>query len=220
MPSMQNSIRRLSTTLLAASLVWVASSANSATVKLDGFSNGSTVVNVSTPISPVHAGRYTGKLDGQSFLSFCIDLFQTINFSSTFTGYVAVPAASFSGLTAAKALDLGRLATGYLSLVTSTTNSSAFQLAVWEIAHETGGSYALGSGTFTSTQNGSGSAAAIAQANLWLASLPGASSFEATVLHHASHQDLLTFSHVPVPGALLLLASGLGVFGFLRRRRN
>lgn len=211
-------LRRWRTTMAALSLACAALPAGAATIVLSGFSNGSTIVNVSTPISPVHSGRYAGTVDGKSFLSFCIDLFQTLSFNTTYSNYTAVAATAYTGLTAAKAFDLARLATGYLASVDTTTESSAFQLAVWEIARETSGTYVVGNGSFVATQNGSGSASAIALANQWLAALPGTASYTATVYQDASRQDLITFTPVPLPGALALFGAGLGLLAFMRRR--
>src|SRR5215831_7623539 len=109
------------------------------TVKFEDFSDGSERVRVSTDRGPVEAGEFTGTLDGRSFLSFCVDLFQNLRFGKTYSDYSMQSASAYFGSTTANGI--GRLATGYLGLVDDATTSAAFQLALWEIINERGGQY-------------------------------------------------------------------------------
>lgn len=206
---------------LAALACAISTPASAGTVRFDGFApSGSVSVNVVPPsvIGPtVSAGRYTGQLDGQSFLSYCIDLFATLSFGTTYTNeYVAKPAATY--LNATRANDLARLAALAYDQVVDATTAAAFQVSVWEIAYETSGTYDVSGGNFSVT---SGNGAVITDANNWLAALPGsAGNWQAVVLDSPLHQDVVTFSQTPVPGAAWLLGSGLLGLVAVRRRRG
>ena len=183
------------------------------TVKFEDFSDGSERVRVSTDRGPVEAGEFTGTLDGRSFLSFCVDLFQNLRFGKTYTDYSMQSASAYFGST--RANDIGRLATGYLGLVDDATTSAAFQLALWEIINERGGQYDLRKGSFKAS--GRSAREAISLADSWLANLPATSSYSAEVLASRKHQDVVMFSAasapsaspVPIPGTAGLFLAGL-----------
>ena len=93
------------------------------------------------------AGGFTTILNGgPSFESYCVDLYQTINF-----GAPPYPEYTVAGLghlfTNANAYaDLGRLY-ARAGVVSDAVTEAAFQIAVWEIAYEaTGTAYNLASG--------------------------------------------------------------------------
>jgi len=187
------------------------------TVRFEDFSDGSEKVKVSTDRGAVDAGEFTGSLDGRSFLSFCVDLFQTLRFGKTYTDYSIRSASAYFGST--KADDIGRLATGYLALVDDATTSAAFQLALWEIVNETHGRYDLRKGSFKAS--GRSARDSISLADSWLANLPATSSYSFEVLASRNHQDVVIFSAtsvpsaspVPIPGTPALFLAGL--FGLL-----
>jgi len=192
------------------------------TVKFEDFSDGSERVKVSTERGTVEAGEFAGTLNGRSFLSFCVDMFQTLKFGKTYTDYSLQSGWAYFG--SAKANDIGRLATGYLGLVDDATTSAAFQLALWEIVDESRGTYNLRKGSFKAS--GRDARASIALADSWLANLPATSTYSLQVLASRTHQDVVMFSAaytpsaspVPIPGtAGLFLAGLLGLIASVRR---
>ena len=100
--------------------------------------------------------------------------------------------------------------------------SAGFQLAVWEILNESGGSYDVASGSFAVT---GGSAAAKAKANEFLANLDYSAPVKYNITYLQSQADpktqgLVTVSPVPLPAAGLLLFGALGGLGMIARRRK
>jgi hypothetical protein len=233
-----------SATLVAALGVAAVLPASAATVRQTGFANGQITFNLIRPDvnntnsgnpvtqNNIRTGGFTGLLNGQAFLSYCIELLQTFHFNTNYT-YSIVPVATAPnthtatsvnpppGMGAAKATDLARLLGGFFAGSFATTvKSAAMQLAIWEIVYETpGGSYDVSSGGFRVTGNlGSTQNAAVTQANNWLAVLSSQPMLPLEALTHRDRQDFITV--VPLPPAALLFATALlGIWGVARRRR-
>ncbi len=161
----------------------------------NGFSDGSTTVNVTKGDSPAvsyagSGGQFSGLFytDGTAnadefFRFFCIDLFQYAN-----TGPNSYTESLLPNNALARLYDIAypnKLTedfydAGQTNFGTFGSNvlSSAFQLSVWEIIYETSATYSLGgAGTFWSNTgaNASGNDAqkAVYQANAWLTQLNG-----------------------------------------------
>ena len=186
----------------------------------NGFSNGYISASITSPISLwAGAGGFsmtnTTPSPDVSFQAWCVDIFHTLTSPSSYT---LQSASTFYSADPGKATALSHLASNYLSSVADATTSGAFQLAVWEIVNEaSGGSYSLGAGNFRAT---SGNTAAVTTANTWLNNLSGPVTMTASVWATGSSQDLAVFAPVPEPGTYAMILSGLGLMGFVARRRK
>ncbi len=198
------------------------------TVVLNGFTYGSpTVMTVQsvapgTPIAPfsVHAGQYSGLLDGNPFLSFCVELTQYLSFGASYGDYTIVDGATAWG--AAKSATFDRLfSTLFASHVPSDASSSAMaQAAVWEVLYETSPSYGFTSGTF-STGNAM-TAQMQASGFDWAAIAATPIRWHVDLLHSPTAQDLVLVRPfaVPEPGTVALGVLGLvALAGTVRRKK-
>lgn len=158
---------------------------------------------------------------GGSFEAFCIETAQDAN--AAFTGYNWE---RYEGTTAA--LMQGLFSSSYAGLSTDLERA-AFQLAVWEITHETSNvldvSYEQGSFFFVDFDRATAEGELIAferMANEFLvaaASYRGMARYELFRLTNTSFQDLVAARPVPEPGSYALMLAGLGLLGWARRRR-
>ncbi|MCE9657594.1 MAG: PEP-CTERM sorting domain-containing protein [Burkholderiales bacterium] len=217
--------KKLVSSLAALALVSFCGLSQAESVSFSGFAHGSqtvtaTLTGPNVPVSKtVSAGGFSTIVNGgPSFESYCIDLYQTINFGAPpYTDY------SFAGLghlfTNANAYtDLGRLfATA--GLVNNSVSEAAFQIAVWEIAYEaTGTAYNLASGAATFAGGTAASSGALTLATTWLNSLFG-SGPAITVMDSREHQDIV-FAPIPEPETYALFMAGLAAVGFMAKRRR
>jgi hypothetical protein len=212
---------------LAASLL-LATQAQAVPLTVTGWEYpGNVTMATITNQNPATSYRvYAGGFDttgpgGQTFTSWCTDIFQNTYFNSPNNDFVLRSAADVLG--AARAASLSKLATLAYSQVNNSSTSGAFQLAIWEIVNETlGNPLSLGTGNFraTSITNGSGT---IAQN--WLNGLANvASIYTVNIWFNPNRQDLAVFELVPVsePAALAIVLVGLGAatLVLVRRRRS
>ena len=220
---------RIRSTAIAVAVagLFAAQPAAADTLTFGGFSNGSvsaTVYNAPAPVggnpTTVSAGGFnmTNTTAGGTFQAWCVDIFSWLAVS---TNYTNVSGASFYPTSPNKVADLEALATRYLPSVTgNATNSAAFQLAVWEIVNETAGTYNIASGNFHATS------AAAATANTMLSNLNSVTANTAQILSvwketpGSPTQDLAVFAPVPEPDTYAMMLAGLGLIGFIARRRK
>jgi hypothetical protein len=168
--------------------------------------------------SRVYAGGFVTNAGGESFISWCVDIFQNTYFGQTVNDFNKTTGVAALGATKADAL--GRLATHALGSVNNRATSGAFQLAAWEIVNETNGSWNLTNGNFRASDVTNNSRS-IAQG--WLNALAGVKSlYTVHVWQSRSRQDLAVFERVsvPEPATLALFIVGLGGAAFAVRARR
>jgi hypothetical protein len=229
--------QKLLAAALTAAVLGSMSPAAADTLKYDGawfapYSGNFTITDASPYRAPVtvKAGAFE-MVDtsgptlpaGSSFMAWCVDIY---HFVSASTGYTLVDGADFYSGASYKATDLERLASYVFdsSLLTNSAQSAAFQLAAWEIVNDSAGtgSYDVNDGDFMVT---SGDSAIRAVANSWLEVVDGGSYQISQTLSvwrqdvAGSTQDLAVFAPIPEPETYMMLLAGLGLMGFVARRR-
>ena len=171
------------------------------------------------------------------FQTFCVDIFHDFNFAVD--SIDSSPTGTPLGLSSSSILNLDRLYTKYGSNIVSTSsssiNESAFQLAIWAIVNDgvainNSGIFNLTNGQPIKFSNDSlGGAVSLAQ--LLLNNLGTKSSYNAEFLMVQNQgavgttgaQDVMYFapaSPVPEPQTYAMLLAGLGLVGFIARRRR
>lgn len=199
-----------------------------------------------TEFSPFLARDYTV---GKSFVAFCIEPTVDLSTAAevdplnTTETYNPITMAA-SPVTAAKATQIQRLFDFYGDTVSTKLNpvltdptngqgklwGGAMQLAIWEILYETqvsGGSpiYSIASGN-VALLSPAGQTSLVSTTNQMLAKVYSADpvtgpSYATTVWDASGSQDLISNAGVvPEPTTYALIAAGLGVVAFARRRRN
>lgn len=222
--------RLLAAAACAASLLPTAPNAapvSAESVTLHGFAFGYEAIDT-TLSGVVGVGGFVGERNGgaaNSFLTFCTDLYQGFAWNTTYTDYQLAPNGTVPGFTDAQAAMLGRLYT-VAGAIDSHDKSVAFQLATWEITHDTTPGDLM-SGTFAIESGGTSAQLALAQGWLnsaGLASTP--SSFYVTRLYSPTTQDFIVATpltgarQAPEPGSLALCALALGALAGGARRRT
>lgn len=197
------------------------------------YSGGFSMKDTTAPWTMTNGSDTTTIAKDASFMAWCIDIYDNMG-SAKYTlktdeyaitgGYA--PSAHVP-LTTARIEALERLASNDLSLVNNAKTSSAFQLAAWEIMAENSTSYNLISTNLVSRGNFYVSGDALGAdtlAQTWLNNLGTATPTKELYVWRAdiqgSTQDLAVFAPVPEPETYAMLLAGLGLMGFIARRRR
>ena len=122
-------------------------------MSFSGFANGYQTVNValSAPNATLSELAYAGGLlatlgSGASFTTYCADLYEPVDFGTIYPEYNVVDGASHAFANSSANGDIGKLY-AEANVVNDATTQAAFQIAIWEIAYETSGSYDLSTGS-------------------------------------------------------------------------
>jgi hypothetical protein len=190
-----------------------------ADVVLNGFVfNPAEKVTVGVPDYTGPAGQMEGTLDGNSFLTYCAELTQSIQFGQSIS-YTVVDGEAAWG--AAKSMALNKLMSSALAggVPMDAKQSAAVQAAVWEVLYETSGTYDLTAGSFVATSADAGTQGYINAIN-WAGIMSMHRTHSVDQLANRSRQDLLMITPVPEPSTYAMLLAGLAGVGFVARRRS
>lgn len=215
-------MRRSILSLAAAScLALGASLAHADSVRIDGFLFPTAVaVSVATPVYNGVAGEFTGLLNGNSFVTFCTEIEQSLVFGTTYNDYSVVAGASAGGF-GAKSTAIDQLfsyfaAQGYPN---NPSTSAVAQAAIWEVLYETGPTFSMTAGSFAATSGDATTNTALGAFN-WAAVAATTITVHADRLYSRSAQDLVVLTPVPEPSTYALMLAGLAGIGFVARRRR
>lgn len=235
---MKNNLARIAA---AVALCSASMASQAAVVNLTGWAFGSgNVVDVATPAHKGSAGGFKGSVNfsaaeeaagftdilGNGFITYCVEINEHFRLpSGDMTGYVVQSAStyvrSFNGTAfgAATASRLGKLMSYVASnaaLVDTAAESTALQLAVWNIVYDAddslnGGPFKENSvaDNFKSTAN-----------SLLTASAGAQNKYDVYILSKSGSQDFLLLRELPEPTSLALAFVALGGMGAAARRRK
>ena len=197
-------------------------------VTITGFQWGSSDIDTSLS-GTVAVGQFKGTHNGNAFVTYCTDLYESFNWNTPYINYLPVANGSTYGFTAAKADTLGKLYTVASAQVDTADESVAFQLAVWEVLYDNAFQVRDVSGRGHFYVQSGGAMGQQTLANGWLAQASALGSSQFSVMRLASvdapglndgRQDFILVNRVPEPQTHALMLAGLGAMAFVTRRRR
>ena len=164
-----------------------------------------------------------------SFVAWCVELTQTFNFGVDYQ-YSLIDGARYhfgnlgTDPNDHRLTDLSRLFTAAAQnrFVFDSAGSAAFQAGIWEIVyeHDATAGYSFLTGSLLGAPGDPANQTAFDTVDGYLGSLSRyAASYHIDVLTSGDHQDFLVAT-VPEPETWAMLVGGLGLVGFMRRRRK
>ncbi len=187
---------------------------------------------IDTSLTGVEAvAQFVAERNGQTFYTYCTDVWQPFNFNVAYTEYFVAPTDSANGFTQRQANLLGNLYAvadnGHTAIVDTLDETVGFQLAVWEIMNETSGhltvSMGADQGLFYVESGATDAQVALANKYLSEAEATDQSTFTVTRLASKDHQDMMLVqevSAVPEPSTYAMILAGLAVMGTVAKRRK
>ena len=155
------------------------------------------------------------------------------------TSYDITPGMTAHGFSAAQELAFDKLVTnvmpGFLASASAYPYTGsvgrtaaddfglAFQLAVWEIAEETSGTFNLSTGSISLPGGWASNPTADAMAKDFISKLStwtATGGYRLSYAYSATAQDMIVITAVPEPETYAMLLAGLGLIGFVARRKR
>jgi hypothetical protein len=210
--------------LAATAIVGLSTVANAATFSYNGFNViGGQAVGITSPVvKTVNAGEIeligAGANTGQTLDAWCLDLFNALLTTDTYNIVPLAPGQGAGGsnpaLSALQINEIGGLMLRGNSL--SLDGQAAVQVAIWKIEYGAALSTTIGGSLLDNSAN-----TLVTQFSLGGADFDGNAGIDLLVDAPAvPNQTLAVPTETPIPATLPLLGGGLGLFGWLVRKRR
>jgi len=159
-------------------------------------------------------GSYVGSNAPAAFHTYCVDIFHALSVPGI---YDLVPLSQM--YTGVRATNINKILAN--TNATNADQSAAVQLALWEVAFETGPTFNVSSGAFY--VDGGNSAAARTLANTYLSNLGTwqvSTTQTARLLYSPTRQSQVYLAPVPEASTWAMMIAGMGIAGSAMRRRK